>query len=548
MLKIKLNADNSFVKLEGFSSPEGFGLWTEGSFAKININFNLLKKHSVKYICFKIISIANYGTSSEKSVMAKFTSNQSEVLSLDQPTWIEHETVYFFEFSVLDLTNDFTLNIFIENPKRPSDYIESSDGRLLGLGFESLVLSKNKFVFDRKCTELVLDNAKIYKNGIYSSDLREYLTTIIQSRDIVANALADVSLARIAYSGHEFFLKCLQVSLKLLDYSDAVIDNFIKATSYILEASHKNKENYDVNPPIPYCSIRRILNVSGFWYSGSSAIYDFLRDRSDIETIDTLGIELQISNDFFDFLNKTDGLNLLGFFIKYLLNLYVPKSNDDCFYKLKNSNILASILNDTGKITIENYSNFVISFVQDLLTSKNILEEREALSHFLFNCASVSSNDLSKKLLLNQSPKARLIKKLGAYPLGTTCIYVHRDPRDQYLSIKNEVELNWKSTDWYPAIDFIKDFNETNAIFEEDKLKHASNYNFIKVSFEDFILNESVRKSLCSNLLLNYDNSENYFSVDYSKTRIGKYKKIVNPKVLVELEIIEQQLGSYLWE
>ena len=79
----------------------------------------------------------------------------------------------------------------------------------------------------------------------------------------------------------------------------------------------------------------------------------------------------------------------------------------------------------------------------------------------------------------------------------------------------------------------------------QSRLNLISNNDILQISFENFVLKNSLMVNLlCDHLLINKDVNSNY-EPNLSKKNIGIYKKILNQK---EINIIESNLSEFFFD
>ncbi|MDC0469139.1 sulfotransferase [Candidatus Pelagibacter sp.] len=112
-------------------------------------------------------------------------------------------------------------------------------------------------------------------------------------------------------------------------------------------------------------------------------------------------------------------------------------------------------------------------------------------------------------------------------------ILVTRDPRDQFVDIKNHKRGNSVKgfIDWYKEM--------------QRRLKLIDSPNIFLIKFEDFVLkNENFLDNLCNYLSISSKTISSYKS-EFSKKNIGKFYEHLEKN---ELKMIESNLGQYFYE
>lgn len=313
--------------------------------------------------------------------------------------------------------------------------------------------------------------------------------------------------------------------------------------------------------------MKKIIIVCGSGYSGSSAVFDYLKSKCHTPfgnfefglIMEPYGIENIYYNFYKNFTPNGSSEAIFQFkkYIQSLKNIYNKNKYpfdkhffNECQKYIKN---ITSLTYDGipyyKRLTFSKNQKLKIR-INNLITKKNIMEqgiyqmyipidEEDFLKEtrkFLIKILN-RKNLKQKNILIEQGTNFFKPDILFKYLKNVKIIKVYRDPRSIYADIKNN--KSWA----YPEKidDFIKWYNQ---ILKFD-IKKINKY-ILKVSFEEFIINFQINKKKI-NKFLNLNNEKNYnFNLDYSKKNLFKAKQILNSK---ELNKIKVKLKKFLiWE
>lgn len=391
----------------------------------------------------------------------------------------------------------------------------------------------------------VLSHDTRYENGIKEGGLNivEYRSELLNSPEIIAASLIQYYISNPLEQESDVFYESVRVALNLLNFNQDDITYVIGLLKSLLMpienlTSRSERSADDDN--------LKLIIVGGFHYSGSSAIYDYLRGHSSV-------LE-GLSESFFDRKEKEFSL------VKKLHNLwskpvYLRKEKDLIEFLFKNALGIKTPFNyyDYGIITSGSVAESFInkSLVKEYLSGfKYILQNytdssitKEDFFYPVVNILKIihGKEVYEKSLVLNQAPTAMSIGALSIYPKGTVYCSVKRDPRDQYITLINGGYFERK--DYLDVYDFIEKYKKRFNYFNDTTSTMSSDYCFFEVQFEEFVLSESYRSDLCDALTIPYKESRNFFPEQSSKN-IGIHSNFKDQR---SIEIIEQELTEYLW-
>ena len=305
--------------------------------------------------------------------------------------------------------------------------------------------------------------------------------------------------------------------------------------------------------------------ILGTTYSGSGAVYDYLAGRGDL--YDPLkGTEYQLPQ-------MPNGLMALEATAK---NAFHPATADfvlDQFKEITNKLARSQAPWHYGKgyaRMIPNFQNAIGEFIEEVSAAKlpmnwhwrrlmrvespimhiidklkiriglnerppqtrlivseeNLLSAAQTLHSKIFQ-----SDPENRPVLLNQAGSGWNPIESTKYFLNRKVILVTRDPRDQFLEIKQYK----KATSVEGFIDWYKEMQR--------RLEKINNSDLLFIQFEDFVNNNiKMVEALCNHTSISSSINSSY-QPNLSKKNIGKYKKFLSEK---EIDIIESHLSEYI--
>ena len=313
--------------------------------------------------------------------------------------------------------------------------------------------------------------------------------------------------------------------------------------------------------------MKKIIIVCGSGYSGSSAVFDYLRPKchapfGNIEfglIMEPYGIE-NIYYNFYENFTPNGASEAIFQFKKYIQSLKNINSNktypfDKYFFNecKKYINNIISLTYDGipyyKRLTFSKNEKIKIK-INNLITKKNIMEQGiyqmympiekkvflKETQKFLIKILN-RKNYNQKDILIEQGTNFFKPDIFVKYLKNIKIIKVYRDPRSIYADIK-------KNKSWpYPEkIDeFIKWYKQILKI----DTKKTKKYIF-KITFEEFIINFYKKKRRINKFLSLNNEKNSTFNLDYSKKNLFKAKKLLSTS---ELNKIKFKLRKYLiWE
>tara|TARA_Y100000768_G_C23962791_1_gene676260 strand:- start:121 stop:1086 length:966 start_codon:yes stop_codon:yes gene_type:complete len=313
--------------------------------------------------------------------------------------------------------------------------------------------------------------------------------------------------------------------------------------------------------------MKKIIIVCGSGYSGSSAIFDYLKPKcltpfGDIEfglLIEPYGIE-NIYYHFYENFSPNGSSEAIFQFKKYiksLKNIYKKyKYPFDKFFFNECDKYIKNIISLTydgipyyKRLAFSKNEKFKIK-LNNLITKKNIMEQGiyqmylpKNKEYFILETKKFllkllnRRNYKNKNILIEQGTSFFKPEIFYKYFQDVKIIKVYRDPRSIFADIK-------QNKSW-PYPENIKEFLKWyNQILKFDTGK--KNKKILKIDFEDFIINFQSKKKKINKFLSLKNEKTSKFNIDYSKKNLFIAKKILSIRELKEIKI---RLRKFLnWE
>lgn len=307
------------------------------------------------------------------------------------------------------------------------------------------------------------------------------------------------------------------------------------------------------------------LFISGFGWSGSSALSDIIKDCPGVTVMPGPGKHKLINlgaEDETTIFEQTGSLEAL--WDKYISDEKKPTALSD-FIRIHVLGVLPkralemkacfwtrSFVKKYGKV----YYKLVDEFLYELFgKAKTIKEKKESFVRFstrLINLVAIK--DEAEVIIFDNAIKAQNIKRLEM--IGeATCIVVSRDPDDQYISMQNENIYVKRNPETFVSMQYEKINAFTNGAnyLQEQELEIRP----YAIFFEDLVLNgEKWREDLLKELLgpdvkVPNENAPNArFKSSESAKNIGQYKSVgrISSEHGLTRDVYEKILGPYLWK
>ena len=306
----------------------------------------------------------------------------------------------------------------------------------------------------------------------------------------------------------------------------------------------------------------KYIIVLGTTFSGSGAIFDYLRGRGDLYNplIDQeyplpmlpngfMSLEA-ISGKAFDPAITEYALIQFKFIADQLMNYWIKKTKDDDlnkkipFFKKKIDQFIEDI--SFGDFSMRLFWRELMEtpsqYIFDRLKTRIGFKKKDPKS-----CLIVSQKDLiiaaqrlhdsmfclnsnNRPILLNQSGSGWNPTESTKYFKENKIVLVTRDPRDQFAELKQ-----------YKKAGSIEGFIEWYGEMQR-RLKLINDPNILIIKFEDFVMNnEKSIKKLCEHMSISPDIKSTYQS-NLSKKNICKFSNLVLQN---EIEKIESVFKEY---
>lgn len=518
--------------ISGFSGYETWGCWTEGSISVIELDKKMLDSHDFSRITLIFKPFCNdyknlsFTLTTSWGFIEKFNYNESVKTHLSIP--LEKSDNYFISFRFDSLISPSQLGI-------------SDDSRLIGLGFSRIYLGDSNSPLPGTRTIYIYEHARAasFRENSYSAIL-SMLDLICSSEEIVGDVLYNFILNNYRSKNINKAINLFIASCALKSIPADDIENYKLAFQLIIDDSFRAKNL--VTDFVPLCPSNTLVVVGGFLYSGSGAVYDYLRDLVGSLTLARHDLELPLVEKTFDlfFLNKNSKEALLQYFLSYLLNIFIPSDNRDSInLKRLELSVFEAIINEAGNISSHRYSQEVLRYINKIIFG-NRDQQRIAFTDFIAACSGIESSYKNRCIVLNQSPTAMNIQSIQAFDSRLLYFAVHRDPRDQYLDQVNAGLIN------YGVDGFIKKFLYDRLKFEAD-INLIDSIDVTLVSFERFVLSHQYREDIRKKTGLMDIKNSNFFIPEVSKKNIGMFKAVSDTKIKEDINKIESSLKQYLF-
>lgn len=162
-----------------------------------------------------------------------------------------------------------------------------------------------------------------------------------------------------------------------------------------------------------------------------------------------------------------------------------------------------------------------------LVSQKKFIEAVIKMHENLF-----SLNSGNRPIMLNQAGSGWNPTESTKYFKNHKILLITRDPRDQYLEINHFKK-------GYSIMGFIDWYKEM-----QNRLKIIRNENILKIRFEDFVTDNENYKNIICNFLKISNKVNSDYDVNLSKKNIGKFKDKENKN---KIQLIEKHLKDFLY-
>jgi len=289
--------------------------------------------------------------------------------------------------------------------------------------------------------------------------------------------------------------------------------------------------------------IKKII-VSGMGWSGSGAVYAYLKEFASIQPIKS---EIQYitgvsstrtlrgaSGDIALFRNellKFFGIGLFG---------YAGYSNYQEYRTLIHANQFT--LSEQSLRYSQGIQEFCTRIIAAYKGNEfDIPEYIDAIDNLLVSVAETVAPVEGKTLLFDNIIKMHQLKEID-YINNGSLIYVFRDPRSNYVALCRE------SVKFNPSVHaYIRFYKSRRIAAENEYQKVINKEKVMPVQFEEFVLSEDYRKKVASWLGLDFSRQDVHSSFQpwISQKNVLNYEDFEDKKSIMT---IENELPEYLWE
>jgi hypothetical protein len=305
-----------------------------------------------------------------------------------------------------------------------------------------------------------------------------------------------------------------------------------------------------------------LLFVSGFGWSGSGAVIDYLRGFKEIKQPDC--DEIRFINHLFKIINNLKK-NISAVEIEDLFCAKInPKisSKTSKYFELKFDLFFKEV-----SITKEEYQNYSSNILEQL---KNSYKDDEKIKELVTDYLIYISKAFNKQYLYifdNVVPARdlQIFKYIIFDKFQSIVLYVvDRDPKDQFYEVYELANNNKPVINWPFLNSIIRFFNKFGKLkiffaaiyfahfyYKKPRLTFKADMDFIYksgisqvryIQFENFVNNKDQIWDLIDQDMLIffniYEKGNDYFYPEVSMKNIGKYKKIKNKIVLKYIDIV----------
>lgn len=291
----------------------------------------------------------------------------------------------------------------------------------------------------------------------------------------------------------------------------------------------------------------RKIMVSGMGWSGSGALFAYLREFHHIQCVDaeiqhltglhglsSLRAQSQERNSFMN--------QMIDHFFTAILGL--SRYQDYQGYRAIN-NTGPFVYGSHGKAYAEGVSQYldlILSNVQDFpFSSKTLSAAADILLSTLAGCSSKSGDEPSNKVLLFDNViKVHQLGEISSLE-NAKLVAVVRDPRSNYVALCREsVKFNPS------ASDYIQFYRNRRLKTQKELEKLSCNDSVKVIRFEDFVNNEKFRKEIAGWLGLDLQdrNEFTHFKPWISQKNVENYRDFPDQKAI---RLIERELPEYLY-
>ena len=318
---------------------------------------------------------------------------------------------------------------------------------------------------------------------------------------------------------------------------DAMSDN----NTFISDDDFNEKPEHD-----------HFLITSGYGWSGSGAVTDFLKEFNNVKIIcGEVGIFESVRGFTYFVRNITDRETLIRhslefFFIHFLgcypmISLLMLKTLSYANQVLLKSTDLLKYANYVKKITCV-LAAIIVECNHDF-NSDRVSQLLKLLSQRLLDLVAIDIPNDTIPVIDNCIHTYNI--DVINYINNTKLICCCRDPRSIYLSRIKECSGFVRN-----SLDFVRNQKKVweRINLSKSKLFPSSQNKLMFINFEDFVLNDSFRKDLIKNLGLSldmWDKKEKYFKPNESSVNVKNFINCDDDEIKKDIQFIADELKEY---
>ncbi|TRW50194.1 sulfotransferase [Aliidiomarina halalkaliphila] len=321
-----------------------------------------------------------------------------------------------------------------------------------------------------------------------------------------------------------------------------------------------------------------IISVSGYGWSGSSAVVDFMKGFKDTKAIETefrllkdpggiMDLESALLdnwdvmknglaiNDFITLINILNRKHIKmfqmgGSYGVTVSNDFLRQSydyiNDLVDFKFNGDSLIFDYSLSRFQYFLKRVRKRVLrAYAKEIYFSKPSREAFRKATQSYLSCVlrDFANKHECRNVVLDQAIPASNIKKSLSYFDKIKIIIVDRDPRDVYCDMYNHKSLIYSQghNEIYSVNNFIKWFRAQRDAESQRGLKGE----ILKVKFEDLVNDYAVTSEIIKDFIgldMELDPNKRCFHPEKSIKNIGIYKNHSNKKAI---ELIDSELNEY---
>lgn len=285
----------------------------------------------------------------------------------------------------------------------------------------------------------------------------------------------------------------------------------------------------------------QLVCISGFHYSGASALFDFLSEHH--SCIDLLPEDHASASPELSIVNSlaaecsvekwpVSTRAILMQCLRFVFDAFVLATDRSSEKAATRKSMYLRVRNgDEGKLAryVDAYRVFAANILEASAEDqrgrcmhRHASAQREVGS-YINELARIFGKETggSRKLIIDNTPPARHANRLSAFPVGTKVLFVERDFFDQLATIRSR---GYFDKGYYKDLtDFAWSRRKERQTVLDFMERFGRIYDIAFVTFEDFVEDRSVRRGVCQWLEIPYQESGRKFDSLESRKNIGIY-------------------------